>query len=391
MQISYRPLHLKIFILFLLLILNTSILTSYEIKVRILTKTQPKNIQVIPYQNSTLIINNKEIKSPVSIYSDGKNKIKVKYKNKTSFINGELNIKINGYARVKIRKGRVYKGNLIITSQGNYLKIINKLDLEDYVLATTNAETKNMKNIEAIKANSIAIRTYSLVSLNRHIREGYNLCDLTHCQLYTGFENIREIVKKAVRETEGIIMVYKNKPIWALYHANCGSRTENAKDVWGYKTTPYLKSVEDSIGNIYLCSHGRRYRWITKISKKRFEEFLRKKITGSKEKFTDIKVISHTKSGRAKELEIITNKNKKIISAIDFYHIIGRSLGWLAVKSTFFEIEKESKYIIFKGRGYGHGVGLCQEGADTMGELGYTYIQILKHYYKGIKLVKYMK
>ncbi|HOJ86774.1 MAG TPA: hypothetical protein PLN68_07615, partial [Elusimicrobiales bacterium] len=93
--------------------------------------------------------------------------------------------------------------------------------------------------------------------------------------------------------------------------------------------------------------------------------------------------------GRVKSLDIISDKRKIAISGINFYHIIGRELGWMAIKSTAFTVSRDNKYIIFDGKGYGHGVGMCQAGADKMGELGYACKDILNHYYEGIKIVKY--
>lgn len=360
-----------------------------DIKIGIVSYGNITSLSVAPVDKSFVYINEKKIGNSFNVYSY-KDGIKLDIDNKIYFLK-DVKIKINGTIKIKSkRKERYYKGTVELKNLKGFLFAVNTVDFEDYILSVTDSETRHMKNIEAIKANAIAIRSYALAAVNRHEKQGYNFCDLTHCQLYKGFKDISEKTYKAVRETSGIIMEFDKKPIWAMYHSVCGGETENAMDVWNYDTMPYLVSIKDNIGFKTLCSQGWGYRWRTKISIKRFERFLQKSIFKNKtEKFMEISNIVYSDSLRVKSLDVISDKRKITISGINFYHIIGRELGWMAVKSTAFNVSKDKKYIIFNGKGYGHGVGMCQAGADKMGELGYNYKDILNHYYKGIKIVKY--
>lgn len=189
-----------------------------------------------------------------------------------------------------------------------------------------------------IKANAIAIRTYAISAMKRHINDGYNMCDLTHCQLYTGFSNISDKIRNAVEQTKGLIITYKAKPIWAMYHSVCGGMTEDAFDVWRYDTMPYLVSVKDRINGFDLCSDGLGYRWRTKISLRRFQDFLKKNIIKKNEKFISIGGVVYTKYDIVKYFDIITDKKQYRISGVVFYHLSGRYFGWLAIKSTSFKI-----------------------------------------------------
>lgn len=360
-----------------------------DIKIGLVSYGNITSLSITPIAKSFVYINEKKIENSFVIYSY-KDKIKLDENNKISFLK-EVKLKINGTVKITSKKKeRYYKGTIEVKNLKGFLFMVNTVDLEDYVLSVTDSETRHMRNLEAIKANAVSIRSYAIAAGNRHEKQGYNFCDLTHCQLYKGFKDIRENTYKAVRETSGVIMEFDKKPIWAMYHSVCGGETENAKDVWNYDTMPYLVSVKDDVGFKTLCSEGWGYRWRTKIRIKRFERFLQKSVFKNKsEKFVEISNIVYTDSGRVKSFDIISDKRKITISGINFYHIIGRELGWMAIKSTAFTVSRDNKYIIFEGKGYGHGVGMCQAGADKMGELGYGYRDILNHYYKNTKMVKY--
>lgn len=286
---------------------------------------------------------------------------------------------------------RRYNGSILLYLKKSSIIVVNKVDIDDYVLSVTEYETSSMKNIEAIKANAVAARTYVLASINsRHVGEEYDFCDLTHCQLYKGISKIRDIVRDAFRDTHGYVILYKGKPAWTLYHSVCGGLTEDAFDIWGYDTMPYLVSVEDRINGVWLCSSGWGYRWRTKISIKRLQHvFSKANIINREERLKGILLSSVTKTGRVKNILIITDKKSYELRGIDFYHIIGRNLNWFAIKSTNFTVTYNKKYFIFEGKGYGHGTGMCQTGADKMAELGYSWRDIIEHYYKGVKIVKY--
>lgn len=302
----------------------------------------------------------------------------------------KLEIKCDGIFKLKyLKKERDFYGNLNISAHNGKLKIINSIDLEKYLESVVSAEVHDLKNYEAYKAQAVVSRTYTLASIERHKYEGFNLCDSTHCQLYNGYGDINQEAAKAVHETRGEILEYKGRPIWAFYHSICGGKTDKASEIWyDDADKDYLQSVTDGPIAKPYCSGAYGYRWKTKINYKKFENFAQKRIFKSQIPFMGIRIISRTPGGRAAFIEFSSINYSKTISGSDFYHLAGRYFGWDAIRSTLFSISTDSKYVIFQGKGHGHGVGMCQHGADAMAGLGYTYDQILRHYYREVNLVR---
>lgn len=372
-----------------LLLIAFLLLNSFEVKVRIFSNKKIKDFKI---HSKCFFINGKKDNSNIINLIYSKNAIRIisskeiyeDKRFKISFCEDDFDVYLG-----KIK--RKYYGSLIVYLNKDEILVVNKIDAEKYIESVLENETSFMKNIEAIKANAVVSRTYLLASLGkRHPNEDYDFCDLTHCQLYRGFDKIRGVVKKAVIETKGYIIYYKGKPAWTMYHSVCGGKTEDAYDIWGYDTMPYLKSINDEIRGNKLCSYAWGYRWRTKISKKRIDRiFFKIGLLKADEKLIDIYVQQKSKSGRVKEIAMLTN-NKRLfyLRGIDFYHIFGRNINWLAIKSTKFDIKKDDRYFIFDGYGYGHGAGMCQAGAEKMAELGYKWNEIIKHYYSGVDIVK---
>ncbi len=372
----------------LLFLLSFVFLSSFEVKVRIFSSQEVKKILI--YSNCSIIKGEKHNRD-LSI--DTHNGMIRLFADKKVYYGKDFLIKFcNNEFKIKIsNKERNYKGSLYVyLSKASKMVVVNNVDLEDYVLSVVEDETSSIKNIEAIKANAVAARSYVLAAYKtRHGGEDYHFCDLTHCQLYRGVKKFRSSVVKAVKETNGYIITYKGNPIWAMYHSVCGGRTEDAFLLWGYDTMPYLKSVSDKIDGVALCKTGWGYRWRTKISKKRMKDFLLSyHLIDKNEKVVDIKISSFTLSGRVNTITFITDKKSFDMRGVDFYHLIGRKISWLAIKSTWFVISSDKKYYIFDGQGYGHGVGMCQKGADKMAELGYSWQDIIHYYYKNVDIVK---
>lgn len=283
---------------------------------------------------------------------------------------------------------RKYYGKISFEPSVKGLKIVNICDLEKYLESVVSAEVYDLKNYQAYKAQAIIARTYTLANIKRHKRDGFNLCDTTHCQLYNGYENIKEKAAKAVNETRGKILEYRGKPAWTFYHSICGGKTDDASEIWPYEKKPYLKSIKDGPSIRPYCHKAAGFLWRTKINLSKFEKFAATKIFKTRLPLTAVKIQGRTSGGRARNILFISGKYSKMVSATDFYHLAGRYFGWEAIRSTMFDIYFEGVYIVFYGKGHGHGVGLCQHGADTMAELGYNYTQILQHYYQDLKLVR---
>ena len=271
-------------------------------------------------------------------------------------------------------KVRTYNDNLevMLAADGSQFLLINKVDLENYIAGAVESEGGKGSNLEYYKIQAILCRTYLLAHLNRHFLEGYEVCDDVHCQAYTNRATEENIIK-AVLDTRGIVVVDNNlNLITAAFHSNCGGETCNSQDVWAMPTT-YLKSVKDT-----FCRYQSQAHWQRVIPLEDWQAYLQLKHKYPVDDTLNFSAATSfsQSSGRAvyfkdKELKIPL----KNIRA-DF-----------KLKSTYFSIDQKDDSIIFKGRGYGHGVGLCQEGAMQMAKLKYSYEYILHYYYKDVNLV----
>jgi stage II sporulation protein D len=266
---------------------------------------------------------------------------------------------------------RVFPDNLDISVSSGSLRLINGVDIEDYVAGVVEAESGTRTTVEYYKLQSILCRTYALSNMRRHEMEGYNLCDQVHCQAYKG-RTIDEDIKGAVEDTKGLVVVDSNLDlITAAFHSNCGGQTINSEDVWA-SPLPYLKAVKDT-----FCLKMPHARWERKIATEDWVSYLSMKhkfpVGDSSSFISAVNFPQHARS------IYFTDKGSRIpLKTI-------RS-DW-QLKSTYFSIEQRTDSVIFKGKGYGHGVGLCQEGAMRRSQLGYTYKEILSFYYRDVVLV----
>ena len=268
---------------------------------------------------------------------------------------------------------RIYDDNLILTKERdkNQFLLINRVDMEKYVAGVVEAESGTVATDEFYKVQSILCRTYALYSFAKHGAEGFNLCDQVHCQAFKGRVKDHRIALASMSTKDQVAVDNDMKLISTTFCSNCGGQTVNSEDLWG-KPSSCLKSVKDS-----FCIHMPHARWERKISIEDWKNYLELK---HKYPVHDSVSFSYALNcSQAGRLVYFTDNNLKIpLKSIrsDFQ-----------LKSTFFSVEQRRDSIVFKGRGYGHGVGLCQEGAMNMAKMGYTYKEILSFYYRNINLV----
>ncbi len=279
---------------------------------------------------------------------------------------------------------RLYTGEIIFSAERGLLKIINTVQLETYLAGVVTGEAQDLSNPETYKAQAVAARTYTLNHMKNHSGQGYNLCDSTHCQLYSGLGTVSAKARAACDSTRGEMLLYQGKPAATYYHSICGGRTEALTYVWPFENKPYLVSVQDGPAGKPYCSIAPNFRWKTQIYYTGLTRLARSAgwITPDEEA-RGLRVAAWAPSGRAAELEMNTGARRVRISATDFYHGVGRRAGWQAVRSSFFKILSAKDYVILDGIGGGHGVGMCQWGAEGMGRAGFKYREILRHYYPG--------
>ncbi|MCH7965486.1 MAG: SpoIID/LytB domain-containing protein [Bacteroidetes bacterium] len=289
--------------------------------------------------------------------------------------------------------GKTYKGILRIAAFGNFVDIVNFINLEDYVKGVIAKELplgNGNENYEALKAFTICVRTYALKKMN----EGNGLFDIftdTRDQVYGGQSAEELISNKAVDATEGIILVYNGKPATIYYHSTCGGFSENVENVFPQSHLPYLSSVED--GGEPYCNISPRFEWKEVYTELQFIKQLynAKLINNKNYNIDDIRIESRFESGRVNDLKIILDGR----SGRKEIHLYGNEIRSkirtpkrnLSLWSTMFNVKVIGNgNIIFNGNGFGHGVGLCQWGAIGQSRRGIDYKNILEHYYPGTVL-----
>jgi len=265
--------------------------------------------------------------------------------------------------------GHLYTGSLEVRSDGKGLYIINEIPLERYVEGVVASESGEGWELEALKAQAVVSRTYAIYNREHMRGRGYHITSSIRDQLYRETE-ADPLVSRAVKETEGEILLYNNRPIKAYYHSICMGKTEVPEEVWG-DSYPYLVSVDCNAKDTPYDS------WYRRVSLEDLEDLVGVRGIG------DIRISSYTVTGRVKTLEIMTVDHSSItLRATD----LRRLLGYRRLPSTDFSLRIDDGGVVFEGRGWGHGVGLCQWGAKRMAEEGKTYREILEHFYPGTTL-----
>ncbi len=258
--------------------------------------------------------------------------------------------------------------------------VTQRMPLEDYVRHVVASEASVEDQPEALKALAITARTYALKNLGRHKEQGYDFCSTTHCQRFESLVS-RPVLNAAVRETAGIVLRdNKDQIIDAYFSASCGGTTANLKTLWGGETPAYLRGIRDD-----YCNTGAHYRWTDVIDSDRLANALRSDPrTDVGQNIRAVSVAQYDQTGRA-EIVSIAGDRRKTISGWEFKLIVGRALGWNVLKSSRFNISRSGSQFVFRGGGFGHGLGLCQEGSHVMAQRGQSYRQILAHYFPGTR------
>ena len=335
--------------------------------------------QITPYLSNEFTL--RKLKGPIYIYSDKE-------------------LRING-----INFGK--KFYLVKDSYGTWT-LIQKIKFDDYLEGVLPYEIGLNSPLEALKSQAIIARTWGIYNSERFQMDNYHLCITTQCQVYKPPNFKSKRVEKAIKDTTNLIIMHRNKPINSFYHGSNGGISAKASESWEINDEPYLntkidgsiilkKSINHSIRNEkelnqfldfekkdFYGNHHSLFRWNKKISHLTISDNLIKhKLINKDDEVLDLKVLERGLSGRVKKLEIkVRNSERPIFILKDD---IRRILNFLP--SNLFIINKLNDNLwTFKGGGFGHGVGLSQSGAIEMAELGFTYQQILNHYYQGTKL-----
>jgi len=268
--------------------------------------------------------------------------------------------------------------------------VTRELALEDYVATVVATEGSAESQPEALKALAVVVRTYALKNLGRHAKDGYDFCSTTHCQRYqfandpTANTQVYEPAMKAVRATTGQVLHDQTSALAEPYFsASCGGVTANIHSLWGANSLPYLQGVRDE-----FCESMPHHEWRDAIPAERLMEALRTdQRTDPGLALKAVRILRHDNTGRA-QLISIEGEKSHVVRGWDFKIIVGRRLGWNFLKSSKFEIGRLGPDYIFQGYGFGHGLGLCQEGAHVMAQRHWTYERILGRYFPGTYIAR---
>lgn len=268
---------------------------------------------------------------------------------------------------------------------------VEQVKLDEYLCNVVSAEMPATFEQEALKAQAIVARTYTIYKILNKKHDNADICDDSTCcqawiskddRLAKWEENQRESnwqkICSAVNETSGKIITYENKPIDAFFHSNSGGITEVPVNVWGGTGYPYLQSVETSGENTYT-----QYASEVTLSQEELINKLKEKYSDISIDFTnseDIKILEYTESTRVKTVKFGNHE----ISGVEARTLFG-------LKSTNFEISRDGNNIKFSVKGYGHGVGMSQTGADSMAKNGSGAEEIIKHFYTGVEITEVNK
>jgi stage II sporulation protein D len=285
---------------------------------------------------------------------------------------------------------RTYPGALILAPGKAGVEVWNECTLDDYVRGVLSGECPALFQPEAIKATAVAVRSYTY---RKAYLRGAELCDTTHCQLYRGTGGLPPSIREAVEATRGLCAAYEGEVIDAVYSADCGGYTEANEEAWkGARPLPYLRPVEDAPepGAEPFCALNRSHRWTLALPRPRLRTLF-----GKPAPTLRVEVLELTESGRARRVQLapvseegcrpgspISETPARLFSGHDWRRILGLS----AVRSLRFTVRETAEGVALDGRGWGHGVGLCQFGANGMAKRGMPFDAILKHYYRGIAI-----
>lgn len=271
------------------------------------------------------------------------------------------------------RKGsHEYYDNFIIKPYRGALRIINEVYIEHYVAGVVESEAGSKEPREYYKVQSVICRTYALNNRRRHEAEGFQLCDKVHCQVYHRRSMSNPDIVIGTQETIGIVIVDSDiNLVNAAFHSNCGGYTCNSEDVWSSKLE-YLREREDE-----NCLEENHSYWRYATTKNKWFDYLSVK--------HGYPVYENEAASEA--LDYCPDDRDHFLNE-DGARVPFKQIRYdLGLLSAFFSIDHVQDSIILEGRGYGHGVGLCQEGAMNMAKRGYSYADILHYYYKNVHLV----
>jgi stage II sporulation protein D len=258
------------------------------------------------------------------------------------------------------------------------LLVINEVPIEAYLAGIINNEISSKWPEDVIKTQAVIARTYALFNRNKRSSAPWHVESSVRGQVYSGSASEDSAAVKAVAATCGEVLTFDNEPALTVYHSNAGGMTEASSAVWS-RDYPYLVPVESPFD-----AGAPKYEWDHTSTSATLGALLRAsgRAIGDPDA---VEILEKTGAGRVKLLAVRDSEGNEVrLSGEDLRSVLGYSV----LRSAMFDVEKGGEMFLFKGRGSGHGVGLSQWGAKGMAENGWSYRQILLHFYPGTELTK---
>ena len=313
----------------------------------------------------------------------------------TVWQSGAIVVRGDGDAIVRYGRKR-YRGELVLRATDDGVLVVNRLPVDDYLMGVIPLElgTSRPSDFAAIQAQAVAARSYAATNLGRTAT--YDVTGGVLDQVYGGVDAETPASTEAVESTRGLVLMYGGHVVNAPYHSTCGGTTAGADELWRTENEPYLRSVSDRIPGTdrFYCDIAPRFRWTRSWDRAALDAVLRRylaryaAVPGSDPgRVEGVEVESRTPSGRVGTLHIATDRGNYVLRGNDIRFVL-RSPGGEMLNSTYFSVETSSSGgqltgVTLRGRGYGHGVGMCQWGAIGRARAGQDYREILAAYYPG--------
>jgi SpoIID/LytB domain protein len=325
-------------------------------------------------------------------------------------------------------ENRVYRGRVeFFIDRFSKLTTVNILPIEDYVAGVVPSEMHNAFPLEALKAQAVSARNEIFSNVGtRHLEDHFDLCAEVHCQVYSGINKQTANTDKAVKETKGMVMKMAGVVIHANYAGVCGGQTENNENVWSGLPRPYLRGIFDGNGRADLLGNSladentllrwlttkpgvycntvqgeipaaleytkKYFRWEANYTRQELQEVIRRRTGEDFGELQDLVPLQRGVSGRLMRLRVVgTKKIFEISRELAIRQALADKTLWsacIAIQKSGLDRNRLPASFKILGAGWGHGVGMCQTGAAMMALRGQNFVQILQHYYTGVKLDK---
>ena len=288
-----------------------------------------------------------------------------------------------------------FPGYFVVSFNKGRINAINIVDMEEYLRGVIPYEIGQLDSsrFNALKAQAVAARTYAYKHFGSRESLGFDVFADTKDQVYKGLQSATALTDSAVKETRGEVMTYNGEFITAYYHSTCGGMSETM-DTWEKPNLPYLKTKSDlRKDGTPWCNESSYSKWERNFSEDELVKLFVQNAGEAKAKVSSFKKVKNIAikdtlpSGRILTLTVTTDKES--------FEVRGDKTRWLFKKngtilpSSFFKVSKEKDQWVIKGKGFGHGVGMCQMGVRARAQAGQSYVEILSHYYPGITLERF--